>query len=738
MSQHYRVGADIGGTFTDLIVVDSRTGAFHIGKTLTTVDDPSLAVEKVLREVLDSAGIPAQKLRHLIHGTTLVTNAIIERKGAKTALLTTQGFRDSIEISRETRYDLYDLMLEQSRPLVPRYLRFEVPQRTLVDGSTHTELDETKVAALAKELAEHGIEAVAVTFLHSFSNPEAERRAANIVREVAPALRVSVSSDVVPEIREVERASTTIANVYVQELVETYLRQLEDRLEGLGFAGNFYMMLSSGGIATVDTAVRYPVRLLESGPAAGALAANAYGVAAGHEDLISFDMGGTTAKICVIDRGQPLIAPEFEVDRIYRFAKGSGLPIKLPVIELIEIGTGGGSIAHIDSLGLLKAGPESAGASPGPVCYGRGGEQPTITDANLILGYLDPGYFLGGQMILDLEGARQAVQQQIATPLDLSTEEAAWGIHQIANENMANAARVHALERGKDPRRFPLFAFGGAGPVHAYRIAHSLGSPMLIAPLGAGVMSTIGFLTAPLAFDFVRSWVTELKTIDWSKVNHLFAEMEAEGRELLTSSGVAQDEVTHQRQVDMRYVGQGHEIRIRLPGDNLDTTEAGPLRARFEKVYRELYERSGPAVEVEILNWRVVSAGPSPKVQLAVETLPANTLPGKTLSGKTPPGKTPPGKTLAGKTLAGKTLSDETLAGDVGTAQDARKGTRLAYFPESGGFVETTVFDRYRLAPTMTFCGPAIVEERESTVVIGPDATCRIDRHHNLVVDMPS
>ncbi|MEM7585166.1 MAG: hydantoinase/oxoprolinase family protein [Acidobacteriota bacterium] len=697
MSQHYRAGADIGGTFTDLIVVDTRTGAFHIGKTLTTVEDPSAAVENVLTDVLGQADVAFGELRHLIHGTTLVTNALIERKGALTALLTTRGFRDAIEIGREARYDLYDLMLEKPRPLVPRYLRFEVDQRTLLDGSTQTELDEAAVAALAQELDEQGVEALAVTFLHSFANPEAERRAAAIVREVAPELRVSLSSDVVPEIREFERASTTIANVYVQELVEKYLRRLELRLERLGFGGSFYLMLSSGGIATVDTAVRFPVRLLESGPAAGALAANAYGLAAGYDDLISFDMGGTTAKICVIDRGEPLIAPEFEVDRVYRFAKGSGLPIKLPVIELIEIGTGGGSIARVDALGLLKAGPDSAGASPGPACYGLGGSEPTITDANLILGYLDPAYFLGGQMQLDLEAARRSIQQRIAEPLGMSVEQAAWGIHQIANENMANAARVHALERGKDPRRFPLFAFGGAGPVHAYRIAHSLGSPTLIAPLGAGVMSTVGFLTAPLAFDFVRSWITELEAIDWHRANRLFEAMEREGTELLSRSGVARDEVHHRRQVDMRYVGQGHEIRVELPDGIVSGDEAAPLRARFEQVYRELYERSGPAVAVEILNWRVISAGPSPRIRLAVET----------------------------------------RGNGLGEARDAQKGARPAFFPEASGFVDTAVYDRYRMAPGMAFAGPAIVEERESTVVVGPGASCRIDRHHNLIVELP-
>jgi N-methylhydantoinase A len=698
MNQKYRAGVDIGGTFTDLIVVDSRTGAFHFGKTLTTVEDPSQSVETVLEDVLTAAGIRAGELQHLIHGTTLVTNAMIERKGAKTALITSQGFRDSIEIGRETRYDLYDLMLEQPKPLVPRYLRFEVPQRTLKDGTTHTELDTAKVGALAKELAENGIEAVAVVFLHSFRQPRAERQAATIVQKVAPNLRVSISSEVVPEIREFERASTTIANVYVQELVETYLRQLERRLEKLGFAGSFYLMLSSGGIATVDTAVRFPVRLLESGPAAGALAANSYGLAAGHEDLISFDMGGTTAKICVIDKGKALIAPEFEVDRVYRFAKGSGLPIKLPVIELIEIGTGGGSIARVDSLGLLKAGPDSAGASPGPACYGRGGEQPTITDANLILGYLDPGYFLGGTMDLDEDRARQAIGEKIAHPLGLSMEEAAWGIYQIANENMASAARVHALEKGKDPRRFPLFAFGGAGPVHAYRIAQSLGSPLLLAPLGAGIMSTVGFLTAPLAFDFVRSWVTELEVLDWGEVNSLLGEMEEEGKALLSASGVAPDDLSHRREADMRYLGQGHEIRVPLSPGRLDDDEGEILKARFEKVYRDLYERAAPPVGIEILNWRVTSSGPSPVIALQI------------------------------------THQDKAAH----TANDAGKGSRLAFFPELGGMTETSVYDRYRLRPGMEFDGPAIVEERESTVIVGPGASCKIDRHANLVVTMPS
>lgn len=692
-AKRYRVGVDIGGTFTDLIVVNTETGAFAVGKTLTTPADPSQAVETVLVETLQKAGVDPAGVQHLVHGTTLVTNAVIERKGAVTALLTTQGFRDSLEIGREQRYDLYDLMLEHPRPLVPRYLRFDIPQRTLADGRTLLELDEAYVERLARELAESGVEAVAIVFLHSFADPSAERTARAAVQRAAPRLRVSLSSDVIPEIREFERASTTIANVYVQARVERYLRELEERLRRLGFAGSFFLMLSSGGIATVDTAVRYPVRLLESGPAAGALAAAAYGLAGGQPNLLSFDMGGTTAKICVIDEGRPLIAHDFEVDRRYRFKKGSGLPIKIPVIEMIEIGTGGGSIARVDSLGLLKVGPDSAGAEPGPVCYARGGTEPTVTDADLILGYLDPAYFLGGRMQLDVEGARRAIKAQIADKLGLPVAEAAWGIHQIANENMANAARVHALERGKDPHRFPLFAFGGAGPVHAYRLALALGSPSLLIPLGAGVTSTVGFLSAPLAFDFVRSWPGRLDTLDWARANTLLAEMEAEGQALLETSGVTAEAITHRREADMRYVGQGHEIRVPLPAGQLDTAHMPALLSAFEAVYRELYERLGPPVPVEILNWRVVSSGPRPDLQLHVTSV------------------------------------------TEGEARPALKGERPAYFPETRDFVSTPVYDRYRLTPGATFNGPAIVEERESTVIIGPGGRCRVDEHYNLVVE---
>jgi N-methylhydantoinase A len=693
-SGQHRIGVDIGGTFTDLVVFDDASGSFAVGKTLTTPRDPSQAVEPLVLETLERERIATGSVQQLIHGTTLVTNAIIERTGSHTALLATQGFHDSIEIGRENRYELYDLMLEMPQPLVPRYLRFGIPQRTLADGTTLQELDVAFVERLTRELAASGIEAVAIAFLNSFTNAAAEQEARAIVQRVIPGMRVSISSEVVPEIREFERTSTTIANVYVQDRVERYLRELQARLARIGCQGSVFLMISSGGIVTVDTAMRFPVRLLESGPAAGALAAASYGTACGYANLLSFDMGGTTAKFCIIDKGQPLTAHEFEVDRRYRFKKGSGLPIKLPVIEMIEIGAGGGSIARIDPMGLLKVGPESAGAEPGPVCYGYGGSEPTVTDADLVLGYLDPDYFLGGQLRIDLAAARRAIQERIADPLGISIEEAAWGIHQIVNESMANAARIHTLERGKDPHRFPVFAFGGAGPVHGFRIAKALGSPALIAPFGAGVMSAVGLLTAPLAFDFVRSWPGRIDQLDWQKANALLSEMEAEGQALLEKSGVVPGQISHRREAEIRYVGQGHEIQVPLPAGRLSSDSVTTIINSFEEVYRRLYERLSQSVLIEIINWRVTSSGPAPRVRLQV-------------------------------------ARDEQTA-----AQTARKGSRKAYFPELGGYHDTAVYNRYGLLPATSFSGPAIVEERESTVIVGPDCRFRIDEQRNLIVEL--
>ncbi|UOZ07511.1 hydantoinase/oxoprolinase family protein [Amycolatopsis sp. WQ 127309] len=663
-----KVGVDIGGTFTDLCAVDG-TGIVAVGKVLTTHDEPARAVEEGLAALFADAGIAASDVEQVVHGTTLVTNALIERKGSRTALLATAGFRDVLEMRREHRYELYDLLIELPGPLVPRHLRFDVPERIFADGSVHIGLDEAYVARLGRELADRGIDAVAICFLHAFTNPAHERRAAEVLADVAPGLRVALSSEVVPEIREFERASTTVANVYVQDLTERYLRDLEHRLRRLGVAGAPHIMLSNGGLATVDTAARYPIRILESGPAGGAIAAASIGPA----ELLAFDMGGTTAKLCLIAGGAPLVTHQFEVDRKYRLLPGSGLPVQVPVIDMIEIGVGGGSIARIDALGLLTVGPDSAGSEPGPACYGRGGTEPTVTDADLVLGYLDPDYFLGGGMTLDASAAREAIGR-IAEKLGVSVEEAAWGIHTSVNEDMANAARVHAVERGQDPAKLPMYTFGGAGPVHGVGVARALGAPSIVAPPAAGVLSAAGFLTAPLAFDFVRSARAAVLDLSWGQVDALFAEMEAEGAALLAKSGV--DSVTHRRIAEMRYSGQGYEIRVPVHDGSWPDT----LIDEFTRTYRALYRRSGPDVGVEVLNWRVVSSGPAPDVTLR----------------------------LASAESAG----------------DAHKGSRKAYFPSAGGFVDTIVFDRYRLEPGDRVDGPAIVEERESTVVVPPGACC--------------
>jgi N-methylhydantoinase A len=687
----YRVGIDIGGTFTDMLLV-GEDGTALIGKTLTTPGDPSLAVENALQPVLLNGSMEPGERGTLIHGTTLVTNALIERKGAPTALLATSGFRDAVEIGREHRYELYDLNLDLPKPLVPRHLRFDVPERIAADGSVLQRLDEAFVRRLVSELRDKGIRAIGISYLNSYRNPAHERRTAEIIAEVAPTIRVSLSSEVVAEIREFQRTSTTLANVYVQERVSDYLAQLETRLKTIGFAGSFFVMLSSGGIATRDTAARFPVRLLESGPAAGALAAAQAGRLSGHLDLLSFDMGGTTAKLCVIEDGQPLKTHDFEVDRVYRFRKGSGLPVRIPVIDMIEIGAGGGSIARIDSLGLLKVGPESSGADPGPVCYGQGGTEPTVTDADLVLGYLDPWYFLGGKMQLDLEAARNALRR-LGQRLEMTVEQVAWGIHQIVNENMANAARAHLGERGKDPRRLPMYAFGGAGPVHGYGVAEILRLPTLISPFGAGVGSTFGLLAAPLAFDFVRSGYSRLDELDWQFANRLLDEMAEEGRKVLEGSGVPSGDICYQRTADMRYVGQGHEVSVLLPDGTLHAEQRNRISETFETTYRSLYGRKGPDVPLEVINWRVIAHGPQPELNMH-------------------------------------------LHGDSSNRAGAIKGSRLAYFSERGGYGETPIYDRYALKPGMTFAGPAIVEERESTLIIGSRGSARIDEKLQIVVEL--
>ena len=689
----FRVGADIGGTFTDLVLVDEAGTTFRIGKVLTTPDRPDDAVLAGLEELLGAACLPPRDVAHLLHGTTLFTNALIERKGARTALVTTKGFRDAVEIGREHRYDMYDLYMRRPTPLAPRHLRFELDERVLADGSVRKPLDEAELEILAAALAAERVEAIAICLIHSYANGAHERRAGEVLRARLPGVAVTLSCELAPEIREYDRGSTTLANVYVQPLAESYLRRLRHRLDRAGVGGALYVMQSNGGLCDADAAARFPIRLVESGPAGGALAAAHYGAMLGHRDLLSFDMGGTTAKACVIADGEPLVASEFEVARQYQFKKGSGLPVKVPVIEMIEIGTGGGSIARVDDLRRLRVGPDSAGARPGPACYGLGGTAPTVTDADLVLGYLDPAFFLGGRMALDRAAAERAIRDHVAGPLGLGLTEAAWGIHQLANESMASAARIHAIERGKDVGRFPVFAFGGAGPGHAYGVARILRSPGVLYPLGAGVMSAVGFLAAPLAFDFVRSLPGGLDALDWDAVGAAVAAMEAEGRAILGRS-VPEEAIVLRRYADMRYRKQGYEIRVPMPAGPLDPTRRTEIQAAFEAIYRGLYGHAVAGTPIDVVSWRVVASGPRPRLELA------------------------------------------RLAGG-GRAEAARKGTRRAFVPERRAYAEVPVYDRYAVAAGSTLTGPAIVEERESTVVIGEGAGLRVDAIGTLAVDLP-
>jgi N-methylhydantoinase A len=626
----------------------------------------------------------------VVHGTTLVANALIERRGARTCLVTTRGVRDALAIRREHRYDLYDLFLELPEPLVPRRLRWEVGERVLADGTVDRPLDDAEVRRLARRARRESVQAVAVCFLHTYRYPGHERRAAAVLAEALPDAPVSASCDVVPELGEYVRASTTVANAYVRPLMDGYLATLERRLAEAGLRCPLHLMLSTGGLATVHTGRRFPIRLAESGPAAGALSAAFSGAAAGERDVLGFDMGGTTAKAALIEAGEPLLAREHEVARVYRFAPESGLPLRVPVIDLIEIGAGGGSIARIDRFGLPKVGPDSAGAEPGPACYGRGGDCPTVTDADLLLGYLDPRFFLGGEMALDVDAARSAVGG-LAAGLGLDLAEAAAGVHRVVNENMAGAARMHAIERGRDVRRFALVATGGAGPVHAWGVARRLGMRRLVLPPSAGVASAFGMLTAPPAFDFARSLPAALGEVGWENVRETVAAMRAEGAAQLATAGVPAGELTVAVAADVRYRGQGEGVTVAL-GAALGRRPADQVREAFEAAYVRLYGRRPPGVEPEVLTWRVRVSGPRPSLATSLDGVA-------------------PGP--------------------------ARKGRRPVWSEERRGFVDADVWNRYRLAPGARVAGPAVVEERESSAVIGPGGSGTIDAHGNLVVELP-
>ncbi|MBR0666163.1 hydantoinase/oxoprolinase family protein [Roseomonas hellenica] len=675
-----RLAVDIGGTFTDLAL--ERDGQRWTTKVLTTPKAPEEGVLDGVRQVLATAGIAASEVSLLIHGTTLATNALIERKGAKTALLTTEGFRDVLALANEARYDQYDLNIELPQPLVPRRWRLTVPERLDNEGRVLLPLDEAAVRAQVGFMREEGIQALAIGFLHAFVNPVHERRAAEILREAWPELPISLSSEVSPEMREWERFSTTAANAYVQPLMASYLGRLKIGLREAGLGCPLFLMLSGGGLTTIETAARFPIRLVESGPAGGAIFSAFVAKQRGLDKVLSFDMGGTTAKVCLIDDYAPQASRTFEVARVGRFKKGSGLPLRIPVIEMVEIGAGGGSIAQVDSLGRIQVGPESAGADPGPACYGRGGTKPAVTDANLALGRYEPTLFAGGSLTLHPAPALAALDAHVGEALGLAPEMAALGVIEMVDENMANAARVHAIESGKGYGGRTVIAFGGGGPVHGYRVAEKIGVTRVLVPSGAGVGSAIGFLRAPVAYEVVKSLYQRFATFDVKAVNALLAAMSAEASAVV-AEGAFDAPTGETRIAYMRYVGQGHEIAVALPARALTEADVKAIRAAYDAEYTRFYDRPVPGSDVEVLSFAVTVA---------------------------------------------------TRVADVSPAEDvlaqpspAPIRTQQVRDTRTGEVAPWSVYDRAQMAPGASVAGPCIVAEAETSTLVGPGWTCRVD-----------
>jgi len=690
------VGIDIGGTFTDLALLDASTGRLVTGKCLSTPDDPSCALLQGLDELCRSAGIHLSDLDSVSHATTLVANALIERKGARTALLVTEGFRDVLLMGRESRYDHYDFKFDRPEPLVPRRLTHEIVERMAWNGEVLRTLDIDSARNTVRELAAEGVRAIAVCLLHAYRNSAHERELAGLLRSECPNVELSLSSEVAPELREYERASTTAANAYVAPLVRTYLLRLDEKLRALGFRKQVQIMLSNGGISSTSVAGAFPIQLVESGPAAGALAASFYARQLGFERALAFDMGGTTAKLCHVQGGSLSRSNWFEVARARRFKRGSGLPVLIPVIELIEIGAGGGSIAHVDSLGLLKVGPQSAGASPGPAAYGLGGTLPTVTDADVALGYIEPDRFLGGDMPIYEAAAARAIGEHIAAPLDLEPIEAAWGIFNVVNETMVAAAHRYAAERGMDTRDAVLITFGGAAPIHAWHVADILGVREIVYPFGAGVTSAVGLCIATPVVNLSKSHMGSLAQLDWRVISALFADMEEQAARMLASAGTASEDIVIARTVDIRYQGQGFEVEV--PIDGIALYDVPPehvvdsIAKRFAAAYTTSYGRTLPGGVLEAVTWRIKAGGrPFP-----------NDFTPKGLGSRSP-------------------------------TSNIRQ--RRAYFGPAHGFVDCSVHDRYGLAPGTTGLGPALIQERETTVVVAPGSHWKVDEHSNLRVN---
>ena len=685
---------DVGGTFTDFVAVDLDQGstvARH--KVLTNTVHPARGVMRGWNELVARGAFQPADVVYAVHSTTLVTNAVIERKGARTLLLATKGFRDILELGREQMYDIYDLFAPPPEPLIPRPLRIDVDERVTADGDVLRAPDAAELERVVGIVTNAQVESVAIAFLHAYANPANERLVAETLRERVPDIAVSLSSNAAPIAGEYERTSTVAVEAFTGPAVQRYLGELQEALRAGGMASGLHVVLSSGEIASAQAAAERPARLLESGPASGAMAAAFYGKLAGQSDLLSLDMGGTTAKACVIEDGAPELAQALEAGRVRRFMKGSGLPVVAPVVDLIEIGAGGGSIARRDELGLLRVGPDSAGADPGPASYGLGGLAPTVTDANLLLGYLDPGFFLGGEIPLRRERAEEAVER-LGNELGLSTMDTAWGIHRVVNENMAAAARVHIIERNRDPRTLAILAFGGAGPAHAAAVARALGSRIVIMPPGAGVASAMGALISPLAHTTGRTLLTRLDQADWPAVRALYEQLVNRAVRELASAGVQPGEVTLRRWAEMRLLGQYHEIEVELPEGDLDAAMLPALSHAFEASYVRRYGRMLHGLPIEALHWRLTASGPPSPVVIKPDE----------------PDDTDP--------------------------EGSRKGSRPVYYPDEG-FVDTTVYDRDRLRPGMRFAGPAVIEERESTAIVYSGDRVEVDAFGSLIIRIP-
>ncbi len=684
---HLALAVDIGGTFTDIVVLDQETGRFHAHKELTTPDNPARGVVSGIARLFARESLAYAAVGRIVHATTLFTNALIERRGARTGLITTAGFRDTLEIGHERKYELYDLHLPLPDPLVRRSLRLEASERIGPDGGIEQPLDAASLREAAARLVAQGVESLAVVFLHAYANPAHEQQAARILAETHPGLPVSLSSEVAPQIREYDRTSTTVANAYVKPLADAYLGRLSADLRDLGLGAPLFMMLSNGGLTHLDEARRVPVQLLESGPAAGGLAAAVFGARSGLRDLLAFDMGGTTAKLCVVQDGEPLIAHRFEAGRERRLTRGSGLPLVISTVELIEIGAGGGSIARFDALGLLKVGPRSAGSEPGPACYARGGEAPTVTDANLLLGLLDAEVFAGGTMRLDPQAASRAVGE-LAEAVGLALPAAADGIHAVVNETMAAAARVHVAEHGRDARDFALLVTGGGGPLHGCEVARRLGIRRLVCPPAAGVASALGLLLAPARVDRVRTLARELDHITPEALEAAFRRLEEEADAVVAATIGAEAPRRIRRSADMRFAGQGYEIVAALPGGPYGADAHPVLRAAFLAAYDAIFARRPPVKGIEVVNIRVsVSAAP----------------PGRPLE---------PGM-------------------ELGEAE--RRERRLR---PGGAEMPVPVIQRRSLRPGARLSGPALVEDGMSTLVLPPETEAMMEASGNLVVTL--